>query len=262
MVAWTVVVLLAAAPVKVAATGLQVTGVDAPVAEAWVERFAAVMGEGGAVAVTTQRDVAQILGLERQRQLLGCSEASSSCLAELAGALGVDAVLSGTVVKTGSSYLVTLKVLRATDASVWASASERLKDEDALQDFLDDTARGFVRTLTGAAPASVSSTSFLRWVPGAVGVAAAVTGGVLFGLSKGRADELRRAASEPSLGVEVAALATTGRTLETAGLALLIAGGVGVATSALWLALSPRADTAVALVPTPWGLALSVGGTF
>lgn len=263
MVTPVLVLLLSAVPVRVAATGLQVTGVEPPVAEAWVERFAAVMAEGG-VVVTTQRDVGQILGLERQRQLLGCSDESTSCLAELAGALGVDAVVSGTVVKTGASYLVTLKVLRAKDASVWASASERLRGEDALQDFLDETARAFARTLAGpaATPGPPPSAAVVRWLPGAIGVVAAVSGGVLFGLSKRNADELRRASVDPGLGVDVAATASAGRALEGAGLALLVAGGVGVATSALWLALSPRSDVAVAFVPTPDGPAVSVGGTF
>jgi hypothetical protein len=36
-----------------------------------------------------------LLGLERQKQMLGCAEDSSNCLAELAGALGARFVLNG-----------------------------------------------------------------------------------------------------------------------------------------------------------------------
>src|SRR5881398_1613253 len=42
----------------------------------------------GKFEVISSSDVTQLLGFERQRQLLGCKE--DSCLAELGGALGVD----------------------------------------------------------------------------------------------------------------------------------------------------------------------------
>ncbi len=77
--------------------------------------------------MTTKRDIEQILGLERQKALLGCSEGSTTCLAELSGALGVDAVFSGSLAKTGSSYTVTIRVVRAKDGAEVASISERLK---------------------------------------------------------------------------------------------------------------------------------------
>src|SRR3954464_15436468 len=92
--------------------------------------------EGG-FKVTTKNDVAQVLGIERQKQLLGCGDAQSSCLAELAGALGVDGILSGSLARIGSGFTVTLRVLRATDGSELATASVRVKNEEELQDWLD-----------------------------------------------------------------------------------------------------------------------------
>lgn len=47
--------------------------------------------------VMTGRDIGAVLGLERQKQLLGCMDDSTSCSAELAGALGVGALVVGTV---------------------------------------------------------------------------------------------------------------------------------------------------------------------
>ena len=41
------------------------------------------------IRVMTSGEVAQVIGLERQKQLLGCSETGASCMAELAGALTV-----------------------------------------------------------------------------------------------------------------------------------------------------------------------------
>lgn len=254
-------VVLAASPVKVAATGFQVTGIEERVADAWVERFSAVMAEGGRVKVTTQRDVAQLLGLERQKQLLGCADAASSCLAELAGALGVDAVLSGTIVKSGSGFLVTLKVLRVGDGSVWASASERVKSEDALQDLLDDTARRFALVL-GGEEAPKPTPRAVRWVPGIAGAAAAVTGAVLFGLSKSDASTLRTAAQTPGFSGDLAAVARRGQTFEIAGLTLIGVGVAGIAASVLWLLLDSPPPASVAFIVTPAGGALTLRGVF
>lgn len=240
---------------KVAATGFQATGVDVRVAEAWVERFADVMARGG-VKVTTQRDVQQLLGLERQKQLLGCAEDSSSCLAELAGALGVDAVLSGSVAKSGSGFLVTLKVLRVSDASVWASASDRLRDEDALQDFLDETARRFAATLSGA---TSPRPALIRWLPAIGGLVAGAAGATFFVLSKQDAATLGSGASTP--GVAITGVAARGRTFEALGLTLIGVGVAGIGASVVWLLLE-RPTPAVTVVPVAGGAVFAFGGSF
>src|SRR4051794_4567099 len=99
--------LLQAAPIRVAAPGFATVGIAPELANVYVERFATVLASTGTVKVTTSRDIAQVIGLERQRQLLGCAD-ETSCLAELAGGLGVDAVLSGSLARTGSYITVTL----------------------------------------------------------------------------------------------------------------------------------------------------------
>src|SRR5205823_914650 len=54
-----------------------------------------------AYKVTTAAQLSAVLGLERQRQLLGCTEESGSCVAELANALGADVVVQSTVARVG-----------------------------------------------------------------------------------------------------------------------------------------------------------------
>src|ERR1043165_8566816 len=101
-------VVLAAAPVRVATADWLFSGVEKPVGEAFLDRFATKLAENG-VRVTTQLDIAQVLGLQRQKELSGCSaEGSTGCLAELAGALGVAAVLAGSVVKGGVPFVATV----------------------------------------------------------------------------------------------------------------------------------------------------------
>lgn len=248
--------VLATAPVKVATTGFVVTGYEERLAEAWVERFATVMAEGGHVKVTTQRDVVQLLGLERQKQLLGCGDEASSCLTELAGALGVDGVLSANIVKSGAGTLATVKVVRVKDASVWVSASERFTTVEALQDWLDETARRFALEVGGVV---ARRPPFVRFVPGLLGLAAGTTGAVLFALSKGDAATLMSAASTLRPDLDVGAVTQRGRAFEAVGLSLIGLGVAGLAASALWLLIGGD-DSAVSLVPLNGGALFVLGG--
>jgi len=71
---------------RLAVLALTASGVDAPAAEALGDTVTAVAAKAGWFQVTSQKDMQTLLGLERQKQLLGCSEAQSACMAELAGA--------------------------------------------------------------------------------------------------------------------------------------------------------------------------------
>ena len=127
------VVLLTAAPVKVAVPGFNVSGLDAAQADAWVDRFVTLLSADGAFKLTTSRDIQQVLGIERQRELLGCTDGQASCLAELAGALGVDAILTGTVAHAGTGYTASLRVLKTGDGAQIAAVTGRLRDVDACR---------------------------------------------------------------------------------------------------------------------------------
>ena len=52
-------------------------------------------------------DVTAMLGFERNKRMLGCSEEDSQCLAEITGALGVDQVLASSLALSGGRYLLT-----------------------------------------------------------------------------------------------------------------------------------------------------------
>lgn len=258
MFATAVAALLLAAPVKVAVPGYTIAGLDRAVGTGYADHFVALLGRDGRLQLTTQADIAQVLGLERQMQLLGCADDGSACLAELAGALGVDAILSVTLVKSGPGLTATLRMLRASDGKEIAAASARFRNEDALQDWLE----GNVGTFAGRAEAAFSPArpSFARWVPAIAGGAALVAGGTLYGLSRANAERLRGGsfATED----EVRATTSTGRTFEGAGVGLMIGGGVAVAASILWVALGPSGGARVAFFAGPDGAAFSVAGAF
>src|SRR4051812_13752442 len=82
---------LAAAPIRLAAPAWQSVDVDANKTRFFSDYFAQQLQQARPeIRVTTETEIGQLIGLERQKALLGCNEASSNCMAELAGALGVD----------------------------------------------------------------------------------------------------------------------------------------------------------------------------
>jgi tetratricopeptide (TPR) repeat protein len=85
----------------------------------------------GAVVVGAD-EIRAMLGLEHQKQLLGCTEVS--CLAEIGGALGAEKLVLGSLSRFGDTYVLDLKLVEARSAKVLAEGSVRVQDEGALPD--------------------------------------------------------------------------------------------------------------------------------
>ncbi|MFN7135562.1 MAG: hypothetical protein ACK4N5_26055, partial [Myxococcales bacterium] len=120
-----------AAAKKMRIAVLQLTpraGVSADVADLFTDALVGELRKDPALQVMGTSDVRALLGLEKERQLLGCAE-DESCLQEIAGGLGVDRVVNGSVGRVGSSLVVNLTVLDTRKARALASVSERLKGE-------------------------------------------------------------------------------------------------------------------------------------
>jgi hypothetical protein len=88
------------------------------------------------VSVLTQSDLSALLGVEKTRQMLGCTD--SGCFAELGGALGADRIVHGSIGRVGDSLLVNLSALDPRRGTTIASESERLRGarEEAFLDVL------------------------------------------------------------------------------------------------------------------------------
>jgi hypothetical protein len=116
--------------------------VDAKVAALLTEALAGELRKRPGLSVLAESDIAALLGMEKSKQMLGCSDAG--CIAEVGGALGADRVVHGSIGRVGSSLLVNLTSLDPKKATHAASVSERLKgasDEaflDALPRIVDD----------------------------------------------------------------------------------------------------------------------------
>ena len=70
-------------------------------------------------------EVREMLDFEAQRQALGC-DADDQCLAEIAGALGVDQIIVGSLSETADGRYMNLKRIDQRRARVVASANHRL----------------------------------------------------------------------------------------------------------------------------------------
>ncbi|HLL53311.1 MAG TPA: hypothetical protein VK447_07190, partial [Myxococcaceae bacterium] len=139
---------------KLASPGFATVNVDAKVASFFSDHFAQQLAFGG-IQVITASEISALIGYERQKQLLGCSEDSTNCIAELGGALGADGIISGTVGRFGTTYQLNLKVLSTKDGSVLGVASRKVQTDEQLLEGLTETARQLAPELlrrTGTVP--------------------------------------------------------------------------------------------------------------
>jgi TolB-like protein len=103
--------------------------------------------------VVGSSDISNLLGLEKQKQLLQCGE-DSSCLAELGGALGVDYLLSGTVGLLGSRLRISLTIQHVKRARVVARQARFCEaNEDALARATEETVRALLSELDASTSA-------------------------------------------------------------------------------------------------------------
>jgi len=139
----------AARRVKMAVVKLAArTGVAQGTADLFTDALVGELRRRG-LQVLADSDIAAMLGVERNRQMLGCSDAT--CLAEIGGALGVDRIVHGSVGRIGGSLVVNLSSIDSKRGVAVASATERLRSESD-EAFLDALPRLVAELLRESAP--------------------------------------------------------------------------------------------------------------
>ncbi len=136
MLALLVAAALCAAPEKPKLILFELTpggGIDATITGPLTDAIASELGARGYFQVLTQRDMSTMLSIERQKQLLGCSDNASECFAELSGAVGARFVMSGSVARLGDAYQLTLSTLDSQKAQPLGRATRVAKDLGTLQ---------------------------------------------------------------------------------------------------------------------------------
>lgn len=193
------------------------------------------------IRALTPGDMQSILGLERQRQLVGCNDAK--CGVELASALGAEAVLNGSVTRAGKSYLLTVRVLAANDASTLAEASTESDDLERFLGTFGAVAEQLSRQLSTKLGLNLQDTSVevvqgasrvkrLSWLP-LIATAGGVALGTAFAIKSNSSYATLTTPSATPLSAKVADdLASSGRSQQTiswVSFGVAVAGAAGAA---------------------------------
>lgn len=252
------VALLAAAPVElsIGITPFQLIQMPEQMAGYAEDRLAIQLGQRG-FKVTTPADMRALLGLERQKQLLGCE----SCSSDLASALGVTLLLVGRVSKLEDRFELDLRVIRQRDGVVVASDTRAGEGtEKKLAELVEGAAASLARQLEPKVPFA-----WKLFLPGSVGLVSAGVGAALWILA-----ELDYATLTTSMasGVRFRGLEAIDGELRrlqlwrSLGIGGVIGGGVLIAAGVVLHLLWPPVPVSVVFAPTSTGGALVVGGRF
>lgn len=252
--------LLTAEPVRVAAPGFSVHALEQKAGDFYSDQVSQQLSFQG-LNIITRSEVEALLGNERQKQLLGCTEERSACTTELAGALGSEALLLGDAAKVGDKYRLSIRIVRVTNGERLSSAVVTGSTEDAVLDAFGVVSKRMALETTakltnqpvpeeaqGVSTSHLGSRRFF-WAPLAVGVAGVVWGAVAFGQSKTRHDRLR--SGEQLTQPEPSALRNEGQSWQVASWVGFGVGGAGLIASALLFILGSDSvvETGVAFVP-------------
>ena len=147
------------------------------------------------VSAIGMAEIRDMLGFERQRQMLGCS-ADEGCLAEIGGALGVDELVTIELTLVGQNYALAGRRLDMKRARVVQTVSRRFEKRDGeellnvvgpfVEGLWPDRGlkAGMTRGLDKSVVARLNPPPLPRWAffSTAAGSAAALVGGGVMGL--------------------------------------------------------------------------------
>lgn len=253
--------LLATVPEKPSVVVVGLHAVD--MAEKKVAAFAELFADELAsttpgLKVTSSEALASIVGLERQRQLVGCSS-DSACLSEIVGALGPATIVSGSVVRLGGKISVSVRALAAADGRLVYGQQQLVGSEDAALSWLKDQAprmgQRVLAEFTAAAPASrVNGFGIASGVVTGIGLVSAIAFWVLV------STEHTAFVNSSSL-IDAQPHQQAGQTyLAVAWASSAVTVAAGIATALFFLL--PSAAPSVSLFVGPGGGVLSLGGSF
>ena len=146
-VALLLAVLAQTPPKSLAMPAWSVVEVSPELASFYSDHLAKELRANG-FTVVTAAEIGALLSAERKKQQLGCSDDTSSCLAELANALGTDATMMVRLVKLDGGLRAHLKMLSSKDSAVLSETQIEAQTQGQLITELSGAARrlaGLVR---------------------------------------------------------------------------------------------------------------------
>lgn len=158
---------------KLASPGWTAVEVNPEKAQFFSLHLAAALRDRGLTVITAQ-DISALLGVERQKQLLGCGDEASSCMAEIASALGAPYVMSGSLTKLEGIFQLNLQVMDSGKARTIGRATKIARDFEGLRALIPWAVAEACGTPLPPAPSRVLPVTLI-----ATGGAAFIGGGVL-----------------------------------------------------------------------------------
>jgi hypothetical protein len=139
--------------------------------------IASLASENKDLELTTGSDLRASLDVEVQRQSAGCS--ASSCLGEIAGALGARYIVHGDLGKVGSDIVINLSLFDSTVGTALSHTTTTLPDLGVLRAKLRPDMHALLAPLGGLPPDEAPTPVLAIAGAGAlgVGVVAGVVGG-------------------------------------------------------------------------------------
>lgn len=126
--------------IKLASPGLTAVNLKKDRVEFFADHFAQEMNNRG-VRVITAQEVSAVLGLARSQQLMGCEESATNCMTELADALGVDGVITGSIGQFGQAYQANLVIAGNGDGKLLGNVTVKAGSEQQMLEALTVGAR-------------------------------------------------------------------------------------------------------------------------
>jgi hypothetical protein len=102
---------------RLAVPDMRVTGADPGLGRLMTEILTTEASGTAGLTVIGSSDIASMLGFEKQKELLGCTD-NVACVAEIGGALGVDYLLVSDLGLLGKTYVINLKLIDTAKVSV------------------------------------------------------------------------------------------------------------------------------------------------
>ncbi len=214
---------LSAVPGKLAAPEWATVNIPADLAAFYAGEVARTLRSEGFEVLTT-RDIAAVLGLERQKQLLGCAEEATNCMAELGAAMGCDAILTANLARLDDSYQGSLRVLSARDGKTLADERVEASGQRALAQALEAAALRLARKLRPPPPQQGPRRH--AWIPLVAGVALGAGAGVTLGVASSNFAQVAQVDEPTALQ-----LASDGKTLQLSGWTMVGVGAAALVTA-------------------------------
>ena len=101
------------------------------------------------VQIVGAAEIRAMIGFEKEKQLLGCSE--GACLAEIGGALGVEYLLATEGLRLGGTWVINMSLIDVARSKAVPRTSQRTKTDDKLVDICLDGVREVAKAIPVAA---------------------------------------------------------------------------------------------------------------